>query len=381
VAGLRLIRCAPLVFALAAAAALSSPARADFRIDGHGYGHGVGMPQYGAMGIAAETKHTYRWILPRYFPGTRLAAGPSARMRVRLKETTAARVALATLARDARGRRVTLVRTHVYRFVPWVADGLAVTDRTTGRTRAHLHSPVRLTGPAPMRVVGKAENGVVDGRYRGDVVVHRAAALVLVVDDARLESYLRGVVPAEMPAGWPTQALRAQSVVARSYALTSRSPGGVFDVFADTRSQVYRGVSTEHPRTDAAVEATGGIVVMDGSRIARTLFHSSSGGRTASSQEVFGGVPVPYLRSVDDPFDGASPFHDWSVTLSEAQAARQLATVLRGDLLDLQVVARTPSGRAATVRVTGTLGAVDVPGVTARSLLGLRSTWFAIRRL
>ena len=68
------------------------------------------------------------------------------------------------------------------------------------------------------------------------------------------------------------------------------------------------------------------------------------------------------------------------MTLSDEQVARQLATVLRGDLLDVRVVARTPSGRAASVRVTGTLGSVDVPGVTARTLLGLRSSWFAVRR-
>ena len=377
---LLLRRRAALVLALAGAAALASPARADYRIDGHGYGHGVGLSQYGAMGIARETNHTYRWILSRYFPGTRRAAGPSARMRVRLKQATAASVALATLARDARGRRVTLQRTHVYRFVPWRADGLAVTDRTTGHTRAHLRAPVRITGPAPMRVVGKAENGVENGRYRGAIVLRRAAALVLVVDDVRLESYLRGVVPAEMPAGWLAQALRAQSVVARSYALTSRRPGEPFDVFADTRSQVYRGVGAEHPRTDSAVEATRGIVLMHGSGVARTLFHSSSGGRTASVEEVFGGPPVPYLRSVEDPFDRGSPYHDWTVTLSDEQAARQLATVLRGDLLDVRVVARTPSGRAASVRVTGTLGSVDVPGVTARTLLGLRSSWFTVRR-
>ena len=183
-----------------------------------------------------------------------------------------------------------------------------------------------------------------------------------------------------MPAGWPAQALAAQSVVARSYALTSRRPAEPFDVFADTRSQVYRGVGAEDPRTDRAVAATRGIVLMHGTSVARTLFHSSSGGRTASVEEVFGGVPVPYLRSVEDPFDRGSPYHDWTVTLSDEQAARQLATVLRGDLLDVRVVARTPSGRAASVRVTGTLGSLDVPGVTARTLLGLRSTWFTVRR-
>ena len=369
--------CVPVLLALAVAA---PDARADYRIAGHGYGHGVGLAQYGAMGYARETRHTYRWILSRYFPGTRRASAPAARMRVRLKQASAVRVTLATLARGAGGRRVTLSRAHTYRFLPWTTDGLVVTDRTTGRTRAHLHAPVRLTGPAPLRVIGAAENGVSSGRYRGAMVLSRAATQVLAVDDVSLESYLQGVVPAEMPASWPAEALRSQTVVARSYALTSRRPAEPFDVFADTRSQVYRGVSAENPRSTDAVRKTRAIVLMFGSSVARTLFHSSSGGRTASAEEVFGGAPVPYLRSVDDPPDHVSPYHDWTVKLSDAEAAQQLRPVLEGELLDVQVVARTASGRAATVRVTGTLGAIDVPGTTARALLGLRSTWFTITR-
>jgi stage II sporulation protein D len=119
---------------------------------------------------------------------------------------------------------------------------------------------------------------------------------------------------------------------------------------------------------------------MSGSSIARTLFHSSSGGRTASADEVFGGPPVPYLRSVEDPADHVSPYHDWTVTLSDADAAERLRSVLQGALVDVRVVARTASGRAATVRVTGTLGTTDVPGTEARKLLGLRSAWFTISR-
>ena len=366
--------------ACAGLAIAAAPARADYRIDGRGFGHGVGMAQYGARGYASQTRHTYRWILSRYFPGTSRATWPSARMRVRLKQATAIRLTRATLARDARGRRVSLLSSHVYRSVPWSADGLAVADHTTGRIRAHLHGPVRFTGAAPVRVVGAAENGVTDGRYRGAIVLHRAGDQVLVVDDVGLEDYLKGVVGAEMPASWPVEALRSQAVVARSYALTSRRPGESFDVYADVRSQVYRGVTAEDPRTTDAVLATRAVVLTYGSAIARTLFHSSSGGRTAAVEEVFGGPAVPYLRSVDDPYDTVSPYHRWTVALTDADVARLLAGVLQGDLLDLQVVARTPSGRAAVVRVVGTLGTVDVPGTTARTLLGLRSSWFAVTR-
>ena len=367
--------------ALAALVAVVPAARADYRVAGHGFGHGAGLAQYGAMGYARETGHTYRWILRRYFPGTGRATVPPRRIRVRLKEPTAARVARVTLARDARGREVALREGRTYRFVPWGADGLATTDLATGRTRARLRAPVRLTGPVPPRVVGPAENGVTDGRYRSVIVLHRAGDRVLVVNDVGLERYLYGVVPAEMPARWPVEALRSQAVAARSFALTSRRPGEPFDVYADTRSQVYRGLHAESERTTDAVGATRGIVVSAGAGIARTLFHASSGGRTAAAEELFGGAPVSYLRSVEDPYDVLSPDHDWTAPLTDEEAQRRLRPALAGDLVDMAVVARTPSGRAATVRVTGSFGAVDLSGATVRSLLGLRSTWFDLARV
>jgi stage II sporulation protein D len=358
--------------------AVAPAARADYRIDGHGLGHGVGLAQYGAMGYARNTAHTWRWIVRHYYPGTGRRTVASTRIRVRIKETTAARVRGATLVRGVQGRRVRLRDTRTYRFVPWRTDGVRAIDLSAGRTIAYLHGPVRVTGPAPLTVLGFGDNGVPDGHYRGDVLLRRDADQVLVVEDVGLESYLFGVVPAEMPPGWPAQALRAQAVVARSYALTSRRPTEPFDVYADTRSQAYRGVDGEIAPTTAAVRATLGVVVTYGNTIAHTLFSSSSGGRTAAVEEVFGGAPVPYLLSVDDPYDTLSPYHDWTVSLTDTDAATRLKSVLQGDLVDLAVVATTPRGRAATVRVSGTLGTVDVPATTARSLLGLRSTWFAI---
>ena len=164
-------------------------------------------------------------------------------------------------------------------------------EAATGHARAHLHAPVRLTGGSTLRVLGPAESGVTGGRYRDAIVLHRAGDHVLVVNDVGLERYLYGVVPAEMPAAWPVEALRSQAVVARSYALTSRRPSEPFDVYADTRSQAYRGVAGETARTTDAVRTTSGIVLMFGTNIARTLFHSSSGGRTAAVEEVFGGPP------------------------------------------------------------------------------------------
>ena len=366
------------VIALAALTATVAPARAEYRITGHGFGHGVGLAQYGALGYARETGHTYRWILRQYYPGTSRATGPRARMRVRLKQTAAARVSMATVALGVRGRRVAMHHSSVYRFEPWSTDGLTMIEAATGHARAHLHAPVRVTGGSMLRVFGPAESGVTGGRYRDVIVLHRAGDHVLVVNDVGLERYLYGVVLAEMPVAWPGEALRSQAVVARSYALTSRRPSEPFDVYADTRSQAYRGVAGDAARATDAVRATSGIVLLFGTSIARTLFHSSSGGRTAAVEEVFGGPPVPYLRSVADPYDRLSPHHDWTATLTDEEAERRLAPVVAGDLVDVAVTARAASGRAATVRVIGTLGTRDVPGTTARTLLHLRSAWFSV---
>lgn len=367
------------MLAVAVVAAVVPSARADYRITGHGFGHGVGLAQYGAMGYA-RAGQGHPWILRQYFTGTRLESVAPARMRVRLKETSAGRVTGATLARAANGRRVTLDAARTYRFIPWRADGLEAVDLRTGRTRAHVPAPLRLTGGAPLRVLGPADNGVLDGRYRGAIVLSRSATRVLVVDDVELEQYLYGVVPAEMPSGWPAAALRAQAVTARSYALTSLAPTAPFDVYADTRSQVYRGVVGERATTTAAVRATRRIAVTAGGAVAHTLFHSSSGGRTAAIEDVFGGPPVTFLRSVEDPYDRLSPYHDWTVTLTDADAAVLLRTVCDGELVDVTVMQRTPGGRAAVVRITGTLGVRDIDGRAARSLLGLRSTWFDVAR-
>jgi stage II sporulation protein D len=205
---------------------------------------------------------------------------------------------------------------------------------------------------------------------------------VLVVNDVGMESYLQGVVASEMPATWAAEALKAQAVVARSYALRSRVPERVFDVYADVRSQVYRGVAAELPGAVAAVRATRGLAVRYGVEIARTFFHSTSGGRTAAYEEGFGGgLPVPYLRPVDDPHDDVSPVHTWTVELSDRQAANALRDVALGDLEDVRVSATTPTGRAATVEVVGSEGTVTISGISLRSELGLRSHWFSIRRV
>jgi stage II sporulation protein D len=238
-----------------------------------------------------------------------------------------------------------------------------------------LVSPVTFsTKQAPLVALGKP--------YRGLLRVYSDGKRVQLVNVLRLETYVRGVVGHEMPDDWPLEALKAQAVAARSYALATRAepdPARPFDLYNDTRSQVYGGIEAESPAVTAAVAATAGQVLSYGGRIIPAYYSASSGGRTSSAAEIDGRA-VPYLVSVPDPYDTLSPYHDWSVTLSDADAATRLKSVLQGDLVDLAIVAITPSGRAATGRVTGTLAVSVIPATTARTLLGLRSTWFAIAR-
>lgn len=367
-----------MLLALALSAALPAAAGADVRVEGRGYGHGVGLSQYGAYGYALREGRAFDWILGHYYRGTRLERRRSRVVRVLLRRSSSQLVCGATLARDARGRRLRLSDSRRYRFVRAGGAALRVDDLRGRRTLARLRAPVRVRGGASVCLGGRAENGVVNGAYRGYLALRRAGAGVVAVNHVRSEAYLYGVVPAEMPTSWPLEAVKAQAVAARSYGLRGLRRGGAFDVYADVRSQVYRGVAGETARGRQAVRATSRLVVTHGGAIAQTFFFSTSGGRTAANEEVFGGAPVPYLRSVPDAHDDLSPVHRWTETFSQADAQRRLGSLVKGQLDSLIVVSRTPSGRAATVEVRGSGGSTRIAATTLRFRLGLRSTWFAL---
>jgi len=347
----------------------------DLVIDGRGWGHGVGLSQYGAYGYARDEGRDYQFIVGHYYTGTTLGTAPSTRMRVRLKRARAPRLSGATMVRATGGRRVRLSETQIYRFKALNSDRIEIINTSTGHTRARVRAPIRVTGRANTTLRGVAENGVRNGVYRSRMILSRDGRAVLAVNSVGIEQYLYGVVPREMPAGWSAEALKAQAVVARSYALRSRRPTEPYDVFADVRSQVYGGVLAETDATNAAVRGTRGRVVMAGGEVAQTFFFSTSGGRTAGNEEAFGGTPISYLRPVDDPHDDLSPYHTWTARLTQRDAERKLGDALLGDLEGMRVATRTPSGRAATVLVRGSEGNQTVSAATIRTRLELRSTW------
>src|SRR5262249_55614070 len=144
--------------------------------------------------------------------------------------------------------------------------------------------------------------------------------------------------------------------------------------YGDTRDQVYGGVKAESANAGAAVDATKGQVVLYGGKVARTLFFSTSGGRTASAAESTG-TAVPYLVPVTDPYDTASPYHDWGPMVMDAAAvAKKLK--LASPIADVQAV-RGPSGRVKSLTVVaGDESQVTMTGSRVRTALDLRSTWF-----
>jgi stage II sporulation protein D len=212
-----------------------------------------------------------------------------------------------------------------------------------------------------------------------------ARVRVLVGDSVRqvaLEDYVRGVVSAEVPASWPLAALEAQAVASRTYALTAHAGGSAFDVFADTRSQVYRGAAAYTSQTDAAVAATAGQVVTYAAAPAITYFFASSGGRTESVEDAFAGsTPAPWLRSVRDPYDGG-PLHSWTLTLGFSTAAARLSGLVRGRFRGIEVLRRGYSPRILSAYVLGSRGRTLVSGGELAARLGLYDAWayFSVRR-
>ena len=349
------------VVSCALALVLAAPAGAGtlFVIDGRGWGHGVGMSQYGAQGYALDGWR-YPRILAHYYRGTELAILPGREVRVLLMEGRASvRVGSAKPFRvvDARGKKRTLKKG----------------DRSFSvRKRRGLKFPIRFEpGASPLRVDGRA--------FRGMLTLHRTGARLTVVNRLPLDRYLRGVVPWEMPYYWHREALKAQAVVARSYALATLKPTSLFDTYADTRSQVYGGIEAERITTNKAIAATHGRVLLWDGAVATTFYHSTSGGRTAPVEQVWPKAsPIPYLVSVPDPHDGISKHHRWGPVVLRPEDVSK--TIKVPGVRDL-VVERTESGRAAAVDVESRSGRRRIDAQDFRRTLGLRSTWFAVRVL
>jgi stage II sporulation protein D len=363
-----------LVALIVFACAPSAHAASRLVIRGAGFGHGIGMSQYGAYGLALQGVG-YQAILARYYTGTQLAqvaAEPEVRVLLQggQRKYTFSGVARLGSAPLDPAKTYTVVRG---------GSGLVLRD---GATKLFTTAPpLRVDAPAGGAFVlnGTSVPGIRNGSYRGALEFRPTARGISAINAIGLESYVRGVVSAESPSAWPLEALKAQAVAARTYAITSRA-GSIsdgFDQYADTRSQMYRGVAAERPSTDAAVTATAGQVVTYGGVPVTTFFFSTSGGHTENVENSFvGSAPKPWLRGVDDPYDDLSPKHRWKpITMTMTQATRKLRGLVRGTFRRVEVLQRGVSPRIVRAQIVGSRGLTPVTGPQLRSRFGLFDTW------
>jgi stage II sporulation protein D len=362
------MRAAAIGLSIVAALVLAGPASAasTLFIRGGGNGHGIGMSQYGTYGYALHG-WTYKQILAHYYTGTQLGTtNPNQTVRVLLGGGSAA-FAGATQA----GGKI-LDPSLTYDVVPLANGQLALVNQTTHKQVGKWDAPLTATGPGPLSLAGQ-------GAYRGSLEFRpTGSGGVYTVNVIGLDDYVRGVIAAEMPSTWGPEALETQAVAARTYAITTDVSGTFYNLYPDTRSQMYQGVSAETPATDAAVAATSGQIVTYNGAPVVTYFSSSSGGHTENIEDAWPGTsPSPWLRGVDDPYDGSGgdPYHRWTRQLSVSAAAKQLGRLVKGKLVGIRVSQHGVSPRIVSAQVIGTKGSITVSGAQLQSAFGLLSTW------
>jgi stage II sporulation protein D len=228
-------------------------------------------------------------------------------------------------------------------------------------------------------IIEPKDNGYVwigDRWYRGQTRLIRQGSGLTAINYVDLEQYLYSVVGAEAVSTWPIEALKAQAVAARSYALYKRntSSSSIYDVDTTVGTQVYKGLDTEYTTTHAAVDGTLGQIMTYDNKVILAAFHSSSGGHTENVEDVWTS-PLPYLRAVVD-YDQKSPVFEWEKIFPISQIQDLVAGI--GIIKNLQPAEMTPYGRVVTMKVTGDRGTVMVSGKDLRDALDLRSTLFRI---
>lgn len=337
------------------------------KVCGSGYGHGVGLSQYGAKG-RAEAGQGHTRIIKSYYSGVNLKESSSPLVRVLLAERPQGGKQYVGVGK---GRKATLKN---------LSNG-GTKNLGPGRYEIRYLSSKKLykvtnvskdesvgayKGPLDFQPAGGGLLSTVGNEYRGALKVQLVGSKLLMVNRLGMEAYIRGVVPKEMPSSWAPAALQSQAIAARSFAEATRSTGA-FNFYDDTRDQVYGGASAETAATNRAVSATARkLAVHDGEPIT-AFFHSASAGRTEASQNVFGN-PVPYLKSVRDvdgagrPYEGGahagSPWMKWEGKI----APNGSPGFGVGSIESIRVLDRAPSGRVEEIRVKGSDGEKTVSG-------------------
>lgn len=239
-------------------------------------------------------------------------------------------------------------------------------------------------GGAEVKVISNGNMlSINDKLYRGNVIFRPYNGAITVINEVMADDYLCGVVAGEMPSGWPLEALKAQAVAARCFAfdnLGKHSSYG-FDLCATTNCQVYGGVSAEKESTNRAVEETAGIIATYNGKVINALYGSSNGGYAEASENVWGGN-VAYFQTFKDEFEKTEeiPSAVWKVEMSPEEIKAELLDngVDIGDIVNMEIVSTSESGRVLEVKITGTAGTKSYTKSYAKSFLGLRSQLYTI---
>jgi stage II sporulation protein D len=367
-----LARTAAAITALVSLAGFAPAADAgvSWVVHGRGFGHGVGMSAYGAYGYALQGKD-YRFILGHYFTGTTIGALPGPRVVRVLLDVSSGDVGFSG-ATSACGQALDPTRSYEAH-----RDGNSVALRSSGGKRlAGCGLKLRAAGKGTTAITGL-------GAFRGALEVvptESDAGSLNVVNALALEQYVKGVMPNEVPPSWPVEELKAQAVAVRSIALTGDVGGNGFDLYNDTRSQVYEGLEGEDARTNAAADATRGQVVMYGGEVAQTFYSACSGGHTESVENVFGAA-IPYLVGVPDPYDYYCPLHKWTLRFSGPEISDKLGGYLKGKLKQVVITKRGVSPRIIEAKLIGSGGVSTVTGEQLEVALGGYDTWMTFEKV
>jgi stage II sporulation protein D len=329
-------------------------------ISGHGFGHGIGLSQWGAEERAVAGQ-SYQTILAFYYPGTALATTRGGTVRILLAERPAVRIGSSApfTVSDAAGR---IFRLPAGRFA------LGPDGRLDGRS---VLLPARVRPGSALLTLGATQ-------YRGTLDVEQSVGGLSVVNAIALEDYVADVVSSECPGYWRQQALRAQAVASRTYALANLHPERAFDLYPDDRSQSYHGLHKEFPTARTATAATKGQVLRYNGRLVNAFFSAANGGRTSGVEGIFWDASVPYLVSKPDVYDARSPDRNWGPINIDLAKLRAAFPSVPNPLTGVDV-ARFASGRASSLTFTGLGGTTfTVDGYTFQQRLGLRSTLLTV---
>lgn len=354
----------------------TAEAASNVTFKGKGFGHGIGMSQYGAKGMA-EKKYKYDQILKFYYTGVSLTKKDTSKQNVRValgfsRSTADISATGRYVVRDARTKKVLLT-----------ANGNSTTRVTNsgGYTKFyHLASKRTYKTKNPVWIEPASTGSFVrykGNRYDGKIYLTASKNRVNLINYVKMEDYVAGVTPYEMYPSWPAEALKAQSVAARTYAISHLNPKRSWDVDDTIMYQVYKGKSPHEGLMKALVKQTNGMIITYKGAPIDALFYSSSGGQTVNSEDVWGSK-IPYLRGKKDPYDN-SPFNKkpWSYSVSKSSLGAMYGV---GTVKTVKVTG-TSQGRPTYVTIYGTKGSKKVKASDLRMKLGgtnVKSTYFTI---